>query len=212
MIATLPMFPLELVAFPGEELPLHIFELRYQQLLEDCEEEKVTFGIPTYINKRLEYGTEMELLKVVKRYPTGASDIICKGIRVFKLVDFYNRLDDRLYAGGTVQFFAEIKDGTEALRKQFVQLLTSFYKELEISTPLVDPQTITSYTLSHKMGLTVAQEYELLQISSENERYEYLIQHLTTILPTIRSVNRTKEIIKMNGHFKNFNPLDFENL
>ena len=47
MIATLPMFPLELVAFPGEELPLHIFELRYQQLLEDCEEEKVTFGIPT---------------------------------------------------------------------------------------------------------------------------------------------------------------------
>ena len=128
------------------------------------------------------------------------------------MVDFYNRLDDRLYAGGTVQFFAEIKDGTEALRKQFVQLLTSFYKELEISTPLVDPQTITSYTLSHKMGLTVAQEYELLQISSEKERYEYLIQHLTTILPTIRSVNRTKEIIKMNGHFKNFNPLDFENL
>jgi len=66
MIATLPMFPLELVAFPGEELPLHIFEQRYQQLIEDCEEERVTFGIPTYINKRLEYGTEMELLKVVK--------------------------------------------------------------------------------------------------------------------------------------------------
>ncbi|WP_299681087.1 LON peptidase substrate-binding domain-containing protein [uncultured Dokdonia sp.] len=210
MIATLPMFPLELVAFPGEELPLHIFEQRYQQLLEDCEEERVTFGIPTYINKRLEYGTEMELLKVVKRYPTGASDIICRGIRVFKLVDFYNRLDDRLYAGGTVQFFTAINDSTEALRKQFIQLLTSFYKELEIPTPVVNPQTITTYTLSHKMGLTIPQEYELLQIFSEKERYEYLIQHLNTILPTIRSVNRTKEIIKMNGHFKNFDPLDFE--
>lgn len=210
MIATLPMFPLELVAFPGEELPLHIFEQRYRQLIEDCEEERVTFGIPTYINKRLEYGTEMELLKVEKRYPTGASDIICKGLRVFKLEDFYSRLDDKLYAGGTVQFIDPINDGTARLKQQFIQLLTSFYDELDIQTPSINIQTITTYTLSHKMGLTLPQEYELLQLTSEKERYEYLIQHLNTILPTIRSVNRTKEIIKMNGHFKNFDPLDFE--
>ena len=175
MIATLPMFPLELVAFPGEELPLHIFEQRYQQLIEDCEEERVTFGIPTYMNKQLEYGTEMELLKVVKRYPTGACDIICRGLRVFKLVDFYNRLDNKLYAGGIVQFFNTTEDGTETLRQQFIQLLTSFYKELEIPTPAINVQTINTYTLSHKIGLTVGQEYELLQISSERERYEYLL-------------------------------------
>ena len=210
MIATLPMFPLELVAFPGEELPLHIFEQRYQQLLEDCEDDKITFGIPTYINKRLEYGTEMKVLKVVKRYPSGASDVICKGVRVFKLVDFYNKLGEKLYAGGTVQFFEGIDDGTTALRAEFIRLLTAFYDELDIVTPVVDVKTITTFTLAHKMGLSLDQEYALLQIVSEKERYEFLIQHLSSILPTIRTVNRTKEIIKMNGHFKNFDPLDFE--
>ncbi len=210
MIATLPMFPLELVAFPGEELPLHIFEQRYQQLLEDCEDDKITFGIPTYINKRLAYGTEMEVLKVVKRYPSGASDVICKGIRTFKLVDFYSRLEDKLYAGGTVQFFEGIDDGTAALRDNFIRLLIAFYDELDITTPTVDVHTITTYTLAHKMGLSLDQEYALLQIASEKERYEFLIQHLSSILPTIRTVNRTKEIIKLNGHFKNFDPLDFE--
>jgi len=210
MIATLPMFPLELVAFPGEELPLHIFEQRYQQLLEDCEGDKITFGIPTYIHKRLVYGTEMEVLKVVKRYPSGASDVICKGLRVFKLVDFYNKLGEKLYAGGTVQFFEGIADGTTALRADFIRLLIAFYNELDIVTPVVDVHTITTYTLAPKMGLTLDQEYALLQITSERERYEFLIQHLSSILPTIRTVNRTKEIIKLNGHFKNFDPLDFE--
>lgn len=210
MTTTLAMFPLELVAFPGEQLSLHIFEQRYQQLIEDCEEERITFGIPTYLNKRLEFGTEMELLKVVKRYPSGASDIICKGIRVFKLLDFYNRLDDKLYAGAAVHFLDLVKDGTTTSKQKFTDLLQAFYLELDIATPAVDVTEITSYSLSHKMGLTINQEYELLQIASEEERYLYLIQHLTTILPTVRSVNRTKEIIKLNGHFKNFDPLDFE--
>lgn len=210
MTATLPMFPLELVAFPGEKLPLHIFEQRYQQLLEDCEDEKITFGIPTYINKRLEYGTEMEVLKIEKRYSSGASDVICKGVRVFKLVDFQNRLEDKLYAGGTVKFLEGIQDGTAALRENFIRLLIAFYDELDIVTPVVNISTITTYTLTHKMGLSLDQEYALLQILSEKERYEFLIQHLSSILPTIRTVNRTKEIIKLNGHFKNFDPLDFE--
>lgn len=210
MTTTLAMFPLELVAFPGEQLSLHIFEQRYQQLIEDCQEERITFGIPAYLNKRLEFGTEMELLKVVKKYPSGASDIICKGIRVFKLVDFYNRLDDKLYAGAIVHFLDLVKDGTTASKQKFTDLLQAFYTELDIATPAVDAIELTSYSLSQKMGLTINQEYELLQIASEEERYLYLIQHLTTILPTVRSVNRTKEIIKLNGHFKNFDPLDFE--
>jgi Lon protease-like protein len=210
MTTILPMFPLELVAFPGEELSLHIFEQRYQQLMEDCVEGRITFGIPTYIDKRLEFGTEMELLKVVKRYPSGASDIICKGVRVFKLIDFYNRLDDKLYAGAVVHFIDGIDDGTVVLRENFIDLLNAFYNELDIQTPVVDVHIVTSYTLSHKMGLTVAQEYELLQIASEKERYLFLIQHLTTMLPTVQSINRTKKIIKLNGHFKNLDPLDFE--
>ena len=63
--SVLPMFPLELVAYPGQKLSLHIFEDRYQQLIRDCEEDDISFEIPTYINYRMEYGVEMKLLTIV---------------------------------------------------------------------------------------------------------------------------------------------------
>ncbi|OYX15751.1 MAG: peptidase, partial [Algoriphagus sp. 32-45-6] len=45
----LPFFPLKLVAFPDEELNLHIFEPRYRELLADMESEEKTMGICTYL-------------------------------------------------------------------------------------------------------------------------------------------------------------------
>lgn len=210
MTSTLPMFPLELVAFPGEELAIHIFENRYIQLLDDCENENGTFGIPTYVNNQMRYGTEMQLLEVVKRYDSGSSDIRCLGLRTFELTDFYKTLGDKLYAGASVRFIEDVDDSDASLRSRFITLLKAFYDELDIETPMIDPRTIRSYTLAHKMGLTLDQEYELLQITSEKMRYQFLIDHLSVIVPTIKSINRTKELIKLNGHFKNFNPLDFK--
>ena len=62
----LPLFPLKLVAFPGEELNLHIFEPRYKQLIRECEQNGTTFGIPTFLdNKVLDFGTEIELIKKI---------------------------------------------------------------------------------------------------------------------------------------------------
>lgn len=63
----IPIFPLNLVAYPGEKLNLHIFEPRYIQLINECNTEGKTFGIPVVNNKELlEYGTEMKLEKVQK--------------------------------------------------------------------------------------------------------------------------------------------------
>ena len=63
---------LQLVAFPTEDLNLHIFEPRYRQMMRECEEQGTTFGIPAYLNKReQEYGTELKLMEIVKRYPDG---------------------------------------------------------------------------------------------------------------------------------------------
>ncbi len=207
--AVLPMFPLEMITYHGELLSLHIFEERYQQLLKDCEHKGITFGIPTFINNTLSYGTELELVKVVKRYPSGAADVICRGLRVFKLVDFYTVLDDRLYAGGAVVFLPFTKNGSVTIKKEFVKLLTAFYDLLDINTPEVVLQDITPFKYAHKMGLTMQQQYELLQITEEHLCYKYLITHLKAAIPTLKSVNRTKELIKLNGHFKNFDPLDF---
>lgn len=208
--ATLPMFPLELVCFPGELLALHIFEDRYQQLIADCETEKITFGIPAYINNEMLYGTEVSLEKVVKRYDTGASDILCRGERVFQMDRFYNILGNKLYAGADVAFIDYIEDGSDISKRKLVDLLEHFYTLLDLELPKHPFNEISTFTYAHKMGLSLEQEYEILKITSQSERYQFLIEHLNTVIPTVKAVNRTKELIQLNGHFKNFNPLDFK--
>lgn len=206
---TLPLFPLELVVFPGEELALHIFEDRYQELIRDCEDHGSTFGIPTYQNDTLTYGTEVVLEKVVNRYPSGACDVVCRGLRVFRINNFHNSLETKLYAGGSVTFLEQKNEPDSLLKNTFIELLAEFYKLLNMNTPKINATHLNSYTLSHKIGLTLEEELRFLQIMSENARYQYLINHLKVIIPTVATINRTKSLIRLNGHFKNFDPLDF---
>ena len=80
----LPQFPLKIVVFPGEQLNLHIFEPRYKQLINECEAEDRTFGIPAFIEKRvMEIGTEVRLEKIVKRHLNGEMDIRTRGVGLF---------------------------------------------------------------------------------------------------------------------------------
>ena len=54
----LPLFPLRLVAFPGEDLNLHIFEPRYKELIQECDEKGITFGLPPFIDDKMQtFGT-----------------------------------------------------------------------------------------------------------------------------------------------------------
>jgi hypothetical protein len=42
---TIPIFPLDLVLFPNQELPLKIFEPRYKQMIDDCILSEKEFGV-----------------------------------------------------------------------------------------------------------------------------------------------------------------------
>lgn len=69
MINFIPIFPLNIVVYPGEQLNLHIFEPRYKQLIRECVLEKKPFGIPTVIDHKLEeYGTRVFVTEIVKEY------------------------------------------------------------------------------------------------------------------------------------------------
>ena len=206
----LPLFPLQLVVYPGERLPLHIFEKRYQQLITDCEEGGMSFGIPTYINKRIEYGTEVTLEKVVKRYPGGESDVICVGKRIFRVTEFYQQYPGKLYAGGEVEFLDDNDGSAKDLQEELLKNIAILYVELTIDNPPVFDIPFVSYQVAHKVGLALHQEYHMLKLRSELERLNYLIGHLKITIPVVREMNRAKEVIKMNGHFKNFDPLDFD--
>lgn len=210
MTSRLALFPLQSVVFPGEHLPLHIFEERYKQLINDCETKGITFGIPIYIDNQLEYGTEMELLEVVSNYNSGAKDVICKGLRVFKIREFEHTEKGKIYAGGDVKFLEDKDDSTETLKNQLLELIYELYVHLEVPRPKLDIPSFRSFTLAHKIGLSLQQEYGLLKITSEKARQEFLINHLLITIPIVQEMNRTKMIIELNGHFRNFDPVDFK--
>jgi hypothetical protein len=209
MEKTLPLFPLNLIVYPGEDLNLHIFEPRYRQLINECLEEERTFGIPAFINNKLPgYGTEMHVTTLHKRYDDGRMDIKSKGLTVFRLVNFENPVAGKLYAGGEVEL-VEPGDSFSAHSAALVERLERLYDLLQIETDYSITTENLSYRVAHKVGLSVEQEYELLTLGSEAERQLFLIQHLNNVLPVVADMERTKQRIRMNGHFKNLDPLNF---
>ena len=208
----LPLFPLPLVVYPGEKLSLHIFEERYQELIKDCEKEAITFGVPAFINKNMEYGTEVVLKKVVKRYENGFSDVVCIGKKVFKIKNFIHQMPNKLYAGGVVEFLESDATSSFDQGEKMLSRITSLYEALEIENPPTFGFDATSFNVAHKIGLSLEQECYLLTLDSEEKRVRYIIAHLDMTIPIIREMNRTRQVIALNGHFKNFDPLDFKEI
>lgn len=210
MISRIPLFPLRTVVFPGENLPLHVYEDKYNDLINDCEMNGSTFGVPAFVDKFMEYGTEVELTKIVERHSSGAKDVMCKGLRVFKIQDIIPREEGKNYGGGMVKFLENVDNGENVQREQLTALIFELYLHLEMPPPAIIASEITSYTLAHKIGLSQQQEYTLLKLTSEKERLAFLINHLTITIPVVQEMNRTRTVIEMNGHFRDFDPLDFE--
>lgn len=206
----LPMFPLQSVFFPGETVPLHIFEERYQELIKDCRSEAITFGIPVYIDKKIEFGTEVQLVEVVNTYEGGEMDVVCVARQVFKVVSFENEMENKLYAGGEVEFLEANNDADENLRSDVLAKIEELYQLMAVELPTVPADKFNSYAFAHKMGLSFDQEYELLQLTNEIERLHFIRLHLESTIAILKQINTTKAVIEMNGHFKNFDPLDFE--
>ncbi|MFC5411397.1 LON peptidase substrate-binding domain-containing protein [Larkinella bovis] len=205
----LPLFPLNLVVYPNEDLNLHIFEERYRQLINECLETGQTFGIPAFINNKLRgYGTEMSVTTLHKRYDDGRMDIKSKGHRIFKIAHFENPAPGKLYAGGNVEL-VETEPETGNHLNELIVKLTRLYRLLQIKSDLDEETPLLSFRVAHKIGLSVEEEYELLTFPRENERQRFLIRHLDRVLPVVAEMERTKDRIKMNGHFKNLDPLKF---
>ncbi len=206
----LPFFPLQSVFFPGEKVPLHIFEERYKQLINDCKSEAITFGIPVYINDSIAYGTEVQLVEVVNTYEGGAMDVVCVARQVFKVLTFDNEMEGKLYAGGIVQFLDNVNDGEKTAKREVLTKLEELYHLMDVPFTPVPVDLFNSYILAHKMGLSFEQEYQLLQLARESERLGFIRSHLLGTIQVLNEVNRTKAIIDQNGHFRNFDPLDFK--
>jgi len=206
----LPLFPLKSIFFPGETVPLHIFEDRYKQLIGDCRKEAITFGIPVYIYNQIAFGTEVQLVEVVNTYDSGEMDVVCVARQVFKVLTFSNKIEGKLYPGGEVEFLEGINDASDELKEDILGKIKLLYDLMDVPFTPLPLDKFNIYILIHKIGLSFEQEYQLLQLPRESDRLNFIKSHLLATIAVLNEVNRTKGAIKMNGDFKNFDPLDFE--
>jgi len=208
MTEYISLFPLKLVPFPGEDLNLHIFEPRYKQLIADCIEGKASFGVAVYLDELTQFGTEVELIEVFKTYDDGKLDIRTKAVRPFEILTFDNPIAGKLYAGGEVRFIENDPKVNEVIYSEFMVYLEEMLRLLNYEVDL-STFTVSSFTFAHVLGLKIEEEFELLLIPKEEERQLYLIDHFKKMIPIMKDVEHAKEKIKMNGHFKNLDPLNF---
>ncbi|PZR27227.1 MAG: peptidase S16 [Citrobacter freundii] len=201
----IPIFPLGIVVYPGEQLNLHIFEPRYKQLINECHQQKKAFGIPTVIgNKLQDMGSLVEIEEVSKIYDNGEMDIRTRGVRVFRILEVIKDIPDKLYSGAIVNYPDNREQGIIEQMRKVMSGIRELHQALKVTKDFKKPDDeINAYDVAHHVGLSLEEEYELLGLMDERQRQEYLKRHLVKTLPTVTGMEQLKEKIKLNGHFKN---------
>jgi Lon protease-like protein len=186
---TLPMFPLNLVLFPGETTKLYIFEERYKQLVDDCLENDASFGIP-YIEKGKvqKFGCEVKIKRVLKTYENGGMDILVEGTGLFELLEFSEVLRPKLYGAGLVEYM----NLTQKILLNNLQDATVNYFGT-VQNKLVDYETISNlsiYSVASALQLTHPEKYRLI---SANNQQLHLLNQLNFIIHIINTEHQLKD-------------------
>lgn len=206
-IDSLPLFPLNLVLYPGERLPLHIFEDRYKELTAYCLDHDVAFGvIRTDGETMADVGTTARIQEVVTRYEDGRMDVVVEGEERFRLREVH---EQKSYYTADVELLEDIEANVDLSLKE--RVITQHMKLLELAGRTVRPDlyenvNTLSYVLAQNAALEDEQKQELLELSSENERIRYLVRHFETLIPRVEMEEDVHRRIRSNGHFKDFPP------
>jgi Lon protease-like protein len=206
----IPIFPLGIVVYPGENLNLHIFEPQYKQLITECNQQKKPFGIPTVLeNKMQDFGSLVAITEISKVHDNGEMDIKTKGEKVFRILEVIKNVPDKLYSGAIVNYPDTYEQGNIELMRKVMAGIRDLHRLLKVAKEFNKPdEEIRCYEVAHHIGLSLEEEYELLGLLDERQRQEYLKRHLTKVIPMVAGMEQLKEKIKLNGHFKNLPGFD----
>ncbi len=200
MDALLPLFPLEVVLFPGTPLPLHIFEPRYKEMIGECLAQHRNFGVVRALEQSLaDVGCTAEIVTIVKEYPDGRLDLVSEGRKRFELVRVNQ---ERSFLQAEVLM---ISDEPGAPSPQDTSRAVQLHSELlaiagatqDLSA--ADPQSLSFY-LAGSLPLDLDFKQKLLALRSEPERISLLISYLQTIIPNLRRAATARERAGGNGH------------
>lgn len=186
---TIPMFPLNMVLFPGETTKLYIFEERYKQLVDDCMDNDASFGIP-YIEKGKiqKFGCEVKINRILKTYENGGMDILIESTDLFRVVEFSEVLTPKLYGAGLVEY---INSDQKITLPNLQDATVNYFGTVQ--NKLIDYETVENlsvYSIAAALQLTHAEKYRVL--ATENKQV-HLLNLLSFILHIINTEHKLKD-------------------
>ncbi|HOK86371.1 MAG TPA: LON peptidase substrate-binding domain-containing protein [Tenuifilum sp.] len=174
------MFPLPVFLLPGEEIPLRIFEPRYKQLINECNETGDTFGIPYVSNNNIKsYGSEVELVNIVAKNSLGEMVILIKAIANFHLLNLKEKLPDKLYGGGIIEY---IDDRFTTTNPELVVLVKKLNLNLDpIMGSLITGDSVNLMNVAKAIQLDSDEKFAFYSLRNEKQMVNYLIKRLRFI-------------------------------
>jgi len=199
--ALLSLFPLDLVLLPGSPLPLHIFEPRYKEMIGECLEQNLPFGVLRAKEGGVaDIGCTAEIVTVTKKYEDGRMDIVTQGRDRFEVLHVNQ---ERSFLRADV-FYIHDEPGAAA-PEDVAEALTLHGEIMRLagaepeSASELDPQHL-SFHLAGSLPLDPDFKQTLLAMKSEAERVRAVIAFFDTILPAMRRTIHVRQKAGGNGH------------
>lgn len=187
------MFPLTIFPLPGEMVPLHIFEPRYKQLLQDAESRDISFGIYfNHTSNSAKLGSLVKLESVIKRYDSGETDVIVKCIDLFEMITLFRTFKDKLYPGGEVTFWnVDINAPVcDELKNEFGEYLTLLNMTRQPHAPSI-------YSVANQMNLDLDDRLKFAH-SAHDKREQFLLSRLRFQMRLLREAEKAKDVFHLN--------------
>lgn len=195
----LGLFPLEMVLVPTERVPLHIFELRYQELIGECLDRDAEFGL-VFENEdgMREIGTRAAVLDVLDRFPDGRLNIVVEGRERFSIVE---ETEGRSFRTAHVEPFVDSDAISEAAdRKRALDLYRALGRvvEQDVEEPSVE-SGVLSFELAARVDFGPARKQELLELRSEQLRLAAVCELLERAAQAVTLERALSERAATNG-------------
>lgn len=195
----LGLFPLGIVLLPTEQLPLHIFEERYKELVDECLEQGGEFGLVYADDDGLrDLGTRARVVEVLTRFEDGRLNIVVEGGDRFRLVEL---TDGRSFSTGLVTPIEDDDDSAEEAAVDEALRLFGLLREVtesEVDAPERELSQL-SFALAGKVELPADDKLGLLAETSERLRMELVQELLANAVLTAQRVRRAAERASTNG-------------
>ena len=198
----LALFPLPLVALPGEFVPLHIFEPRYRTMVDECLEFGREFGIVWLADDELKpIGCAVAIERVLEQMEDGRLNILTRGTRPFELL---SRREEAPYPAGTVRF---LDDRVERADEGAARAAREAYGALVLDATDKAPEPerleqMGAYEMAATIEFGLEAKQGLLELRSENARLRLLARLLRAARRRLEFADRAQARARSNGRVR----------